>query len=171
MCNSSDRCGIPASLTYIYLYIYIYTPYDPCNPYITLHNLLLPVVSVLFSIIPILRPYNPYYNPYVFPSFHFIFHVLFPFDSPLLILIRSQHYMGGCQHYGPFLGTLNNRGRTIMGTQKGTIILTTTHISSQAQTLLACPARRTAEDPGAAPCALNVQAAALLNIRIIWGLY
>ena len=37
-------------------------------------------------------------------------------------------YMGGCQYYGPFLGTLNIRGRTIMGTQKGTIILTTTHI-------------------------------------------
>ena len=36
--------------------------------------------------------------------------------------------MGGCQNYGPFLGTLNIRCRTIMGTQKGTIILTTTHI-------------------------------------------
>ena len=35
--------------------------------------------------------------------------------------------MGGCQNYGPFLGTLNIRGR-IIGTQKGTIILTTTHI-------------------------------------------
>ena len=32
--------------------------------------------------------------------------------------------MGGCQNYGPFLGTLNIRGRTIIGT----IILTTTHI-------------------------------------------
>ena len=36
--------------------------------------------------------------------------------------------MGGCQNYGPFLGTLNIRCRIIMGTQKGTIILTTTHI-------------------------------------------
>ena len=36
--------------------------------------------------------------------------------------------MGGCQNYGPFLGTLNIRGRIIIGTQKGTIILTTTHI-------------------------------------------
>ena len=36
--------------------------------------------------------------------------------------------MGGCQNYGPFLGTLNIRCRTIMGTQKGTIILTTTHV-------------------------------------------
>ena len=34
--------------------------------------------------------------------------------------------MGGCQNYGPFLGTLNTRCRTILGTQKGTLILTTT---------------------------------------------
>ena len=32
--------------------------------------------------------------------------------------------MGGCQNYGPFWGTLNNRCRSIIGTQKGTIILT-----------------------------------------------
>ena len=37
-------------------------------------------------------------------------------------------YMGSCQNYGPFLGTLNNRCRIIIGTQKGTILLTTTHI-------------------------------------------
>ena len=36
--------------------------------------------------------------------------------------------MGGCQNYGPFWGTLNNRCRIISGTQKGTIILTTTHM-------------------------------------------
>ena len=36
--------------------------------------------------------------------------------------------MGGCQNYGPFLGTLNIRCRIIIGTQKGTIILTTTHV-------------------------------------------
>ena len=36
--------------------------------------------------------------------------------------------MGGCQNYGPFLGTLNIRGRIIIGTQEGTIILTTSHI-------------------------------------------
>ena len=28
--------------------------------------------------------------------------------------------MGGCQNYGLFLGTLNIRGRIIIGTQKGT---------------------------------------------------
>ena len=39
--------------------------------------------------------------------------------------------MGGCQNYGPFLGTLNIRGRIIIGTQKGTIILTTTHIGAK----------------------------------------
>ena len=37
-------------------------------------------------------------------------------------------YMGGCQNYGPFLGTLNIRGRIIIGIQKGTIILTTRYI-------------------------------------------
>ena len=37
-------------------------------------------------------------------------------------------HMGGCQNYGPFLGTLNMRGRIIKGTPKRTIILTTTHI-------------------------------------------
>ena len=37
--------------------------------------------------------------------------------------------MGSCQKYGPFLGTLNIRCRITIGIQKGTIILTTTHIS------------------------------------------
>ena len=37
--------------------------------------------------------------------------------------------MGGCQNYGPFLGTLNIRCRAIIVTQKGTIILTTTYMT------------------------------------------
>ena len=36
--------------------------------------------------------------------------------------------MGSCQNYGPFLGTLIIRCRTILKTPKGTIILTTTHM-------------------------------------------
>ena len=36
--------------------------------------------------------------------------------------------MGGCQTYGPFLGTLNIRCRIIIGIQKRTRILTTYHI-------------------------------------------
>ena len=36
--------------------------------------------------------------------------------------------MGSCQNDGPFLGTLNNRCRIILRTQKGTLILTTTHM-------------------------------------------
>ena len=39
-----------------------------------------------------------------------------------------QH-MGCCQNYGPFLSTLNIRCRNVIGIQKGTIILTTTHMS------------------------------------------
>ena len=41
--------------------------------------------------------------------------------------------MGGCQNYGPFFGTLNIRGRIIIRTQKGTIILTTNHIGDCCQ--------------------------------------
>ena len=41
-------------------------------------------------------------------------------------LLKSN--VGGWQNSGPFLGTLNIRCRTILGTQKGTIILTTTHV-------------------------------------------
>ena len=37
--------------------------------------------------------------------------------------------MGGCQNYGPFLGTLNNRCRILIGTPKGAIFLTTTHMA------------------------------------------
>ena len=37
-------------------------------------------------------------------------------------------HVGGCQNYGPFLGTLNIRCRIMIGTQKGTINLTTTHV-------------------------------------------
>ena len=37
-------------------------------------------------------------------------------------------HMGGCQNYGPFLGPYYNTAPNIYGTQKGTIILTTTHM-------------------------------------------
>ena len=43
-------------------------------------------------------------------------------------MTESIKDMGGCQNYGPFLGTLNIRCRIIIGTQKGTIILISTHI-------------------------------------------
>ena len=36
--------------------------------------------------------------------------------------------MGGCQNYDPFWGTLNISSRIIIGIQKGTIILTSTHV-------------------------------------------
>ena len=42
--------------------------------------------------------------------------------------LRCCRYMDSCQNRGPFLGTLHNRCRNILGTPKGTIILTTTHI-------------------------------------------
>ena len=40
-------------------------------------------------------------------------------------------HVGGCQNYGPFLGTLNIRCCIIIGIQNGTIILTTTHVDCQ----------------------------------------
>ena len=36
--------------------------------------------------------------------------------------------VGGCQNYGPLLDPLTTRCRVILRTQKGTMILTTTHI-------------------------------------------
>ena len=39
----------------------------------------------------------------------------------------SGFYLGGCQNYHPFLGPYYNTAPIISGTQKGTIILTTTH--------------------------------------------
>ena len=37
-------------------------------------------------------------------------------------------HMGGCQNYGPFLAPCFNTAPNIYGTEKGTIILTTTHM-------------------------------------------
>ena len=51
--------------------------------------------------------------------------------------------MGGCQNYDPFLGTLSIRCRIIIGIQKGTIILTTTHIGFRQGAILATGARST----------------------------
>ena len=44
--------------------------------------------------------------------------------------------MAGCQNYGPFWGTLDIRCRIIIGTKKGTIILTTTHMKNVNSTLI-----------------------------------
>ena len=41
--------------------------------------------------------------------------------------------MGSCQNYGHFWGTLNIRCRIILRTQKGTIMLTTTHVGPDLQ--------------------------------------
>ena len=37
--------------------------------------------------------------------------------------------MGGCRNYGPFLGLYYNTAPIINGTQKGTLILTTTQMA------------------------------------------
>ena len=43
----------------------------------------------------------------------------------------AREHVGGCQNDGPFLGTLNIGCRTIFGTQKETIIFTTTHANAE----------------------------------------
>ena len=45
-----------------------------------------------------------------------------------LILGLYRGYTYRCQNYGPFLGTQTIRCCIILGTQKGTIKLTTTHM-------------------------------------------
>ena len=49
-------------------------------------------------------------------------------ETTIMGYIGIKGHMGGCQNYGPFLGNLNFRCRIIIGIQRGTIILTTTHI-------------------------------------------
>ena len=49
-------------------------------------------------------------------------------ESPRRHVAPLRGHVGGCQNYGPFLGTLNIRCQIILGIQKGTIILTTTHV-------------------------------------------
>ena len=56
-------------------------------------------------------------------------------DFKKVLQVRVGRNVGGCQNYGPFLGTLNIRCRIIIGTQKGTIILTTTQVIFQTQML------------------------------------
>ena len=38
--------------------------------------------------------------------------------SVLVCLHQKNHYLCGCQNYGPFLGTLNNGCHIIIGTPK-----------------------------------------------------
>ncbi len=54
--------------------------------------------------------------------------VLFSVVMHMLFSVCTYTYMGGCQNYGPFLGTLNIRCRIMIGIQEGTTILTTAHI-------------------------------------------
>ena len=43
-------------------------------------------------------------------------------------LLGPPKYVSGCQNCGPFLGSYYNMAPNISGTQKGTIVLTTTHV-------------------------------------------
>ena len=63
-----------------------------------------------------LRELNPGHR---FAKAHFVL-----FDEPL----QPGPHLGGCQNYGPFLGTLNIRCCIRIGVQTGTLILTTNHL-------------------------------------------
>ena len=72
------------------------------------------------------------------PTVQFLAHTLTYSSNPMSKTMssrRTKENMDGCQNYGPFLGTLNNRCCIIIGTPKGTIILTTTHIVKALQTV------------------------------------
>ena len=51
-------------------------------------------------------------------------------DVSGVTLPETELQMGGCQNYGPFLGTVNIRCLIIIGIQEGTIIVTTTQVDS-----------------------------------------
>ena len=63
--------------------------------------------------------------------------------------------LGGCQNYGPFLGTLNIRCRTILGTQKGPIFEVL-----RSEIVNACPSQKTlardSEPPPSQPASLTL---------------
>ena len=48
---------------------------------------------------------------------------------PTCVLTHATH-VSGCQNHGPLLGPLATRCRIMVRTQKGTIILTTTHVTA-----------------------------------------
>ena len=52
----------------------------------------------------------------------------YPSCSDLEFMASVSIHMGGCQNYNPFWGTLSIMCRIRIGTLKGTIILTATHI-------------------------------------------
>ena len=70
-------------------------------------------------------------------------------------------YLGGCQNYGPVLCTLNIRCRIIIRTQKGTIILTSTHLKdSSPRSNIFSPTLESVPDPqslGPDPTPLNLK--------------
>ena len=81
--------------------------------------------------------------------------------------------MGGCQNYHPLLSSLNTRCRIILRTQKGTVILTTTHMDfvSQCRCLIALLFRICMDLPasGCLITKLMAQYGFLMGILFCWG--
>ena len=74
--------------------------------------------------------FGPFGSPLSLTTYHVSLYLSLSLtlSLPLSLSEPLKPYMGSCQNYGPFWGTLNNRCRIIIRTQKGTIILTTTHL-------------------------------------------
>ena len=54
-----------------------------------------------------------------------------PHFEAISISPAEQNHMDGCQNYGPILDPINTRCRILLSNQKGTKILTTTHMIPQ----------------------------------------
>ena len=92
--------------------------------------------------------------------------------SSLMLPLLYNIYMGGCQNYGPLLGTLNIRCRIITGIQRGTIILKTTHMSKQKTALwdLSGFLQRRLGPVSATPTSSSDREASLSSIGIFTGM-
>ena len=65
---------------------------------------------------------------YIEPSSTMLFVLSIIILGPEPQTLVELSYMGGCQYYGPFLGPYYTTAPNTLGTQKGAIILTATHI-------------------------------------------
>ena len=66
-----------------------------------------------------------YVHIYIYHILHFVYHIRY---ITFHMLYSTYYYMGVCHNYGPRLCPLNTRYLILLRTQKGTMILTTTHI-------------------------------------------
>ena len=64
---------------------------------------------------------------YIYIFIHSFIYILY-IHRHVCVHISTHTRMGGCQNYGPLLGPRNTECRIVIRTQKGTFLLTTTHM-------------------------------------------